>query len=82
MNTIFGGLFSFETKQSLENFIEKIDKESAIKMIELSLLYTQKNGLYSFEESHIIYKCLNKLKENENNTISDNYINRDTTNKL
>lgn len=82
MESLFGGLFSFKTKKSLENFIEKIDKDSALKMIELSLLYTQKNGFYTFEESHIIYMCLNKLKENENDTLHSDYSDGDTTNKL
>lgn len=71
MESLFGGLFGFESKESLENFVENVDKVNAIKMIELSLLYIQKNGFFSFEESHIIYKCLNKLKENEDPNISN-----------
>lgn len=72
MESLFGGLFGFESKDNLEDFVSKIDKESALKIIELSLLYALKSGLYSFEESHIIYKCLNKIKKNENTILPDN----------
>ena len=66
MEQIFGGLISYESKEQLENFIGNLDKENALKVIEMSLLYCQKNGIFSFEESHYIFKSLQKLKENEN----------------
>jgi hypothetical protein len=62
MESIFGGLIQFEQKEKFDKFIESLDKENALKIIEMSLLFSQKNGMFSFEESHIIYKCISKLK--------------------
>jgi hypothetical protein len=65
MENIFGGLIEFKSKEEFDSFIDKIDNESALSIIEMSILYGQQNGLYSLEESHSLYKCLSKLKENE-----------------
>jgi hypothetical protein len=65
MENIFGGLIEFKSKEEFDSFIDKIDNESALSVIEMSILYGQQNGLYSLEESHSLYKCLSKLKENE-----------------
>jgi hypothetical protein len=64
MENIFGGLIEFKSKKEFDSFIENISKEDAIKIIEASISYGQQNGLYSLEESHSLYKCLTKLKEN------------------
>jgi hypothetical protein len=64
MENIFGGLIEFKSKKEFDSFIEEIDKDSALRIIEISILYGQQNGLYSLEESHSLYKCLTKLKEN------------------
>jgi hypothetical protein len=65
MDTIFGGLVQFESREQFNNFVETINDENAIKLIEMALLFSLKNGLFSFEESHIIYECLNKLKSKQ-----------------
>ena len=67
MESIFGGLIQFEEKKQFDVFVESINEENSLKVIELALLFSLKSGLYSFEESHIIYQCLNKLKNKENN---------------
>jgi hypothetical protein len=72
MESIFGGLIQFEDKKQFDNFVESINDENAIKIIELALLFSLKNGVYSFEESHTIYQCLNKLKTKQSNQISNN----------
>lgn len=72
MKSIFGGLLEFKNKEHLNAFLTVIDKNDAITLIEKALLYSQQNGLYTFEESHVIYKSINKLKENEENHIPDN----------
>jgi hypothetical protein len=63
MENIFGGLIEFEDKKTFENFVERIDQDGSIQIMEMAILYGQQNGLYSLEESHILYKCINKLKE-------------------
>lgn len=65
MENIFGGLIEFKSKKEFDSFIEKLTKEDALKIIETSISFGQQNGLYSLEESHSLYKCLIKLKENE-----------------
>ncbi len=62
MDTIFGGLVQFESREQFNNFVETINDENAIKLIEMALLFSLKNGLFSFEESHIVYECLKKIK--------------------
>jgi hypothetical protein len=65
MESIFGGGIEFESKDQFDKYIETIDKPSALKIIDLSIDFGLKSGLYSLEESYALYKCLNKLKENE-----------------
>jgi hypothetical protein len=64
MENIFGGLIEFKSKSEFDLFIENITKEEALQIIELSISFAQQSGLYSLEESHSLYKCLTKLKEN------------------
>lgn len=63
MEEMFGGLFSYENPEKLEEFTKSADKITAFKMIELSLLYCQQLGTFTMEESFLIYRMLNKLKE-------------------
>lgn len=72
MESIFGGLFTYESKEALDNFIVKLDEDSSKKIIELCLIHCQKTGIFTFEESRIIYECLKKIKENEKNILSNN----------
>lgn len=65
MENIFGGLIEFENKKSFNTFVEDITKEDALKIIEMGIQYCQQNGIYTLEESHTLYKCLTKLKEND-----------------
>jgi hypothetical protein len=65
MENIFGGLIEFKSKKEFDSFIDNISKGDAIQIIEASISYGQQNGLYTLEESHSLYKCLIKLKEND-----------------
>ena len=67
VQSILGGLVQFKNKEEFNLFLDKMSPNEAFAMIEFALLYAQKQGAYSFEESHVIYKCLNKLKINEEN---------------
>ena len=60
---MFGGLFAYENDKKLEEFIDMVNKKDALKIVEAGIDYSQQNGLYTLEESHILYKMLNKLKE-------------------
>ena len=78
MNNIFGGLLEFPTQSDFDSFIETMDERSAIKLIELSIISNQQNGVYSLEESHCLYKCLSKIKEYANKNQGDSIHNDDT----
>lgn len=72
MENIFGGLIEFDTQKDFDSFVESLDKESAIKIIEVGINYALSNGLYSMGETFCLYKCISKLKENENNIEANN----------
>jgi hypothetical protein len=63
MEKMFGGLLEFTNETEFNEFVNNMSKEDSLKLIEVALTYGQQNGLYSFEESHTLYKCLSKLKE-------------------
>jgi len=77
---MFDGLFEFESESDLDFFVDKMDKKSSIKIIEIVIEYGQKKGLYSLQESYCLYKCLTKLKEdeNKNGNLHNNDTNGDT----
>lgn len=60
---IFGGLIEFENEEKLTEFIESMDKSTAIKIIELTINYGLKNGLYNLDESYCLHKSISKIKE-------------------
>jgi len=70
MESIFGGTIEFDSKNQFDQYIETMDNLSAIKIIEVSIDYGLKNGLYSLEESYALYKCLKKIKNNDIQSIS------------
>jgi hypothetical protein len=73
MESLFNGLFEFKSQKELDEYLlEKIDKKTALKIIELSIESLQVQGAYSLAESFTLYKCLSKLKENEDNIETDN----------
>jgi hypothetical protein len=82
MESIFGGTIEFQTKQQFETFVDTVDNEMSMKIIELALDYGQKNGLYTLEESHSIYKSLSKLKENANTNQRSHLHNDDSDGNL
>ena len=63
MNEMFGGLLSFENQDKLNTFINNSNKEIAVKVIESAITYCQQEGMFSLEESFVLYTMLNKLKE-------------------
>lgn len=82
MEKMFGGLIEFPTKEVLDAYVEHIDVNDSIKIIESALEFAHGNGVYSMEETHIIYRCLLKLKnqDNEKVNLSTNSTDGDTHN--
>ena len=67
MKELFGGLIDFESQAKLTEFLESLDVQTSIKIMEASAEYAMKNGLYSLEEAYCIYMCLQRLKTIEKN---------------
>lgn len=65
MENIFGGLLEFQTSSDFEEYLNSIQKEDALKLIEVAIMYGQKHGIYSLTESHCLYLCVKKIKEYE-----------------
>lgn len=65
MESIFDGLIEFKTKEELKKFVDTVDKDHAIKVVEMALEYSHKSGIFTIEEAHVIYTCLTKLKSND-----------------
>jgi hypothetical protein len=63
MEILFNGLLEFESNKELDKLLENCEEKTALKLLELALQHAQNNGLYTFQESYIIYNCLNVLKE-------------------
>jgi hypothetical protein len=64
MASIFNGFLEYRTSQELDEYlISKLDKETALKLLELSIETLQGQGAYTLVESYALYMCLNKLKE-------------------
>ena len=63
MESIFGGLIAFESKEEFEKQLEIMDKSLSLKLLDLSIRYSVRNGAFSLEESYCLYKCISKLKE-------------------
>ena len=66
MESIFGGLIEFENRDEFNNYVDSLDKEKALIIIEKQIEYFVMNGGFTLLENHVLYKCLSKLKEDEN----------------
>jgi hypothetical protein len=69
MENIFNGLIEFESKEEFNEFVDNIDKDSALMVIEKQIEYFQQGGAFTLLEATTLYKCLSKLKENNENKI-------------
>lgn len=66
MDTLFNGNFEYDDKDELIEFINNIDTEDAIKIIEQSLDHANESGAFNLLESYCVHQCLEKLKKNQN----------------
>lgn len=69
MENIFNGMIEFDSMEEFSDFMENIDKENAIKIIEKQIEYFQKEGAFTLLESATLLKCLNKIKEKDDTTV-------------
>jgi hypothetical protein len=65
MPAIFNDLLEFRDEKDLDSVLDKMDNVLAVKLLEMAL--DGCTDRFSITENHVIYKCLNKLKENGSN---------------
>ena len=63
MPAIFNDLLEFKDELDLDSLLDKMDNTLAIKLLEIALEGC--NDRFSIVESHVIYKCLKKLKQKQ-----------------
>ena len=78
MESIFGGLIEFDNQKELNEYMENLDINHAIQIVEKQIEYVASHGGFTIVESHVLYKCLNKLKEDANKNQRDHLHNDDT----
>lgn len=65
MEAIFNGILEFESQDQLDEMLSKMDNTLAIKLLELAL--DSCTEYFTMTENHVLYLCLKKLKQIENN---------------
>jgi hypothetical protein len=78
MESIFGGLIEFDSQKELNEYMENLDVLSATQIIEKQIEYIASHGGFTIVESHVLYKCLIKLKDDANKNQGDHLHNDDT----
>lgn len=79
MESIFGGLIEFDSHQELNEYLQELSNGDAIQIIEKQIEYIVSHGGFTLAESHILYKCLNKLKEDADKN-QGNHLHNDDNN--
>jgi hypothetical protein len=62
MKELFGGLVNFDTPVKLVECARTMDDKMSVKIIEASLEYGVKDGLYTLEEAYLLYEALRRVK--------------------
>lgn len=65
MENIFGGLIEFPSEKEFDEFLNGIDKKTALSIIEKAIEYSYQNNLYTQQETYFIYKSLKLLRNEE-----------------
>ena len=79
MESIFGGLIEFDSQKELNEYMENLDISHATQIIEKQIEYVASHGGFNIVESHVLYKCLIKLKEDAHKN-QGNHLHNDDTN--
>jgi hypothetical protein len=63
MNAIFGGLLEIQSDEQLEEMVNTMDSALAVKLLEFAL--ENCTDKFTLLENHLIYKCLETIKNNK-----------------
>ena len=75
---LFSGEFEYDEKVDLNVFIDNLKPSVSYTILEMALNHASKQGAFSILESHCVYKCLEKIKNNENSNIHNGDIDGDS----
>lgn len=62
MNYLFNGQMEYESEESLNNFLQNININEAVEMLEISLDLAVKNGTFNLQEVAVILLSLKTVK--------------------
>ena len=79
MERICGGLIEFEDTEEFDNFVNTMDDTQVVLVLEKSIEFGLHNRVFNLMEASALYKCLSKLKQNENKN-QGNHLHNDDTN--
>lgn len=81
-NMLFNGLIEIQDNVDVNTYFETLSAEGSLSVIELSLEYGCKSGLYTMEEIYYIYGCLSKLKSQQDEIRRQHSNNNGGTNNI
>lgn len=63
--SVLNGRVSFKDENEFNSFVEELDKTDAIRIIETALDLAVATRVFDMKDAYFLYKCILKLKENE-----------------
>lgn len=62
MKTLFGGYLEAISNEKIREYIDAMNNDMALNMLEAALQYGVRSGLYTLEEAYCVFESLNKMK--------------------
>ena len=62
MTTLFEGFLDIDlSEEDLDNYLDNLTKQDAIKLIKLVFEYCNTKSIFTINESHVVYKIVKKI---------------------
>jgi len=62
---LFGGEFEYEDKKDLDELLNNLQPNVALRILLVALNHASKQGAFDILESHCVHKCLENIEKNE-----------------
>ena len=63
MENLFGEMIEFEDNNELEAYVNNLNKDDALLIVEKAIEFGFLSNTFTMQESHVLYKAITKLKE-------------------
>lgn len=81
MERIFGDAIEYNNTEELYEFIEKMNPEDGLLLLESALLYAGAQGIFSMVECYAVFSAISKLKfKHSNNENQDSRLHHNDSN--